>query len=307
MQQHSGQHVLSAAFLRLFAMPTVSFHMGAELCTIDLDAKSVSGEELKRAEGLANDIVMEDRPVEIRFAGLKEARSLGVRKLPAVEWEKLRLIDIRDFDLTACGGTHVSRTGQIGMILARRVEKVRQGVRVEFVCGGRALASARRDYAALSEAAAALSTHVWDVPAQVRKLLAENKASRKVRSELVRESAELQAARLLERSAEQGGLQVVAEVFPGRDLDFIRLLAQKLTGVEGKRTVALLAADQGKLVFAQSPGCVFNMGALLKEAVAEGRGRGGGTRDMAQGELAAGTSPEQVLQAAAGKLQRPAA
>jgi len=103
MQQHSGQHVLSAAFIRLFEMPTVSFHMGDEACTIDLDTKAATAEQVEKAEDLANQIVMEDRPVEIRFVSLEEARRLGLRKLPPVEREQLRLIDIRDFDLTACG------------------------------------------------------------------------------------------------------------------------------------------------------------------------------------------------------------
>ncbi len=133
MQQHSGQHVLSAAFVRLFNMPTLSFHMGTDSCSIDLDTQALSAAQVEAAESLANDVVMEDRPVDIRFVTQEQARQLGVRKLPAIEKDELRLIDIHDFDLTACGGTHVSGTGQIGSILLRKTEKVRQGCRVEFV------------------------------------------------------------------------------------------------------------------------------------------------------------------------------
>src|SRR6185437_9299858 len=194
MQQHSGQHVLSAAFIRLFEMPTVSFHMGDEVCTIDLDAKSATQEQVERAEDLANQVVMEDRRVDIRFVSLEEARGLGLRKLPPVEREQLRLIDIGDFDLTACGGTHVRSTGQIGAILVRKTEKARQGVRVEFVCGGRALAAARRDRLALNDAASVLSAHIWEVPQQVRKAQDEARAARKLRSESLNELAELHAA-----------------------------------------------------------------------------------------------------------------
>ena len=135
MQQHSGQHVLSAAFEKLYKFATVSFHMGDESCTIDLATESVSPKQLQAAERLANEIIAEDRPVEIRFATPDEARIMGVRKIPPAEREKLRLIDIQDFDLNACGGTHVRSTGQIGSILLRKTEKVKQGVRVEFVCG----------------------------------------------------------------------------------------------------------------------------------------------------------------------------
>src|SRR5438552_6942370 len=181
MQQHSGQHVLSAAFVRLFQVPTVSFHMGADYCSIDLDTKTLSAEQVQAAEALANDVVTQDRPVEVHFVTQEEARGLGLRKLPPQEKDQLRLIDIRDFDLTACGGTHVAGTGQIGCILLRKTEKVKQGCRVEFVCGQRAVSTARRDYSALSEAASMFSTHIWDVPQQVRKSLDEVKASRKSR------------------------------------------------------------------------------------------------------------------------------
>ncbi len=124
MQQHSGQHVLSAAFEKLYDIATVSFHMGDESCTIDLAADSVSAKQLQAAEKLANEVIAEDRPVEIRFASPDEARSMGVRKIPPAEREKLRLIDIRDFDLNACGGTHVRSTGQIG---AHSAAKDREG------------------------------------------------------------------------------------------------------------------------------------------------------------------------------------
>ena len=161
MQQHSGQHVLSAAFVELFELPTVSFHMGEESCTIDVDtksdakgdAKSLSPEQVRRAEERANQIVFEDRPVKTHFATAEEARAMGLRKLPPAGRERLRIIDIAGFDLCACGGTHVRSTGQIGAILLRKVEKVKQGTRVEFVCGERAVNFARKDYETLAEAA----------------------------------------------------------------------------------------------------------------------------------------------------------
>ena len=137
--------------------------------------------------------IFDDRPVEIRFATPDEARTLGVRKIPAAEREKLRLIDIENFDLNACGGTHVRSTGQIGSILLRKTEKVRQGVRVEFVCGLRAVATARRDFTTLTDAAAVFSTHIYELPQQARKVLDEAKAAQKVQSKLLEEVAELQA------------------------------------------------------------------------------------------------------------------
>jgi alanyl-tRNA synthetase len=287
VQQHSGQHVLSGAFIRLFNMPTVSFHMGEESCTIDLETAGLSTAQAQKAELLANEVIAEDRPVGIRFVPLEEARQLGLRKLPPKQTGDLRLIDITDFDLTACGGTHVRATGQIGSILLRKIEKVKQGVRVEFVCGLRAVNTARRDYSTLTEAAALYSSHIYDVPEQVRKSQTESKAAGKAQHKLLEELAAFSAERLLAQTA--GSPQVITEFFPDRDAVFIKLLAQKLTA--GKSVViALLASGAGQptMVFAQSPGQKSNMGQLMKDAMAQLGGRGGGSADMAQGGLPAG-------------------
>lgn len=305
VQQHSGQHVLSAAFIRLFNMPTVSFHMGEESCTIDLETTGLSAAQAQKAELLANEVIAEDRPVRIRFVRLEEARQLGLRKLPPKQTGDLRLIDITNFDLTACGGTHVRATGQIASILLRKIEKVKQGVRVEFVCGLRAVNTARRDYTTLTEAAALYSSHIYDVPEQVRKSQAESKALGKAQHKLLEELAAFSAERLLGQAA--GSPQVITEFFPDRDAVFIKLLAQKLTA--GKSSViALLASGSGQptLVFAQTPGQKSNMGQLMKDAMAQLGGRGGGSVDMAQGGLAAGTIDgeklKSLLQETARKL-----
>jgi alanyl-tRNA synthetase len=265
-------------------MPTVSFHMGEESCTIDLETTGLSAAQAQKAEQLANEVIAEDRPVSIRFVPLEEARQLGLRKLPPKQTGDLRLIDIADFDLTACGGTHVRATGQIGSILLRKIEKVKQGVRVEFVCGLRAVNTARRDYTTLTEAAALYSSHLYDVPEQVRKSLAESKAAGKAQHKLLEELAELYSERLVAQAA--GSPQVIAQFFPDRDATFIKLLAQKLTAGKGE-VIALLASGAGQptLVFAQAPGQKSNMGQLMKEAMAQLGGRGGGSADMAQGGL----------------------
>jgi alanyl-tRNA synthetase len=284
MQQHSGQHVLSAAFLRLFNMPTVSFHMGAESCSIDLDTKNLSAAQVESAEALANDVVMENREVNIRFITQEEARGLGLRKIPPVVRDRLRLIEVDDFDLTACGGTHVSSTGQIGCILLRKTEKTRQGWRVDFVCGKRAVATARHDYAVLAESGSLLSSHIWDIPRQIRKLQDESRASRKELEHSMEELADSYAARLLAETAEHNGRKFVVRIFADRDLSFIKLLAQRLTR-QSVGVVAFLGVTSGQpaLVFAQSPGQPFDMGALMKEILARFGGRGGGSKDMAQG------------------------
>lgn len=294
VQQHSGQHVLSAAFIRLFNMPTVSFHMGEESCTIDLETAGLSTAQAQKAELLANEVIAEDRPVTIRFVPLEEARKLGLRKLPPKQTGDLRLIDISDFDLTACGGTHVRATGQIGSILLRKIEKVKQGVRVEFVCGLRAVSTARRDYTMLTEAAALYSSHIYDVPEQIRKSLAEAKTAGKTQHKLLEEIAELYAERLLAQAV--GSPQVITQFLPDRDATFIKLLAQKLTA--GKcAVIALLASGAGQptLVFAQTPGQKSNMGQLMKDAMGQLGGRGGGSVDMAQGGLPVGAADSGII------------
>jgi alanyl-tRNA synthetase len=284
IQQHTGQHVLSAAFIQLFNMATVSFHMGAESCTIDLDSQSVTAEQMQRAERLANEVIAQNRPVAVRFVPLEEARELGLRKLPPKQTGDLRLIDIKDFDLCACGGTHVRATGQIGCILLRKAEKVKQGTRVEFVCGLRAITMARKDYSTLTEAAALYSSHIHELPQQIRKSLEEAKSAAKAQHKLLEELAELQGEKSL--AAVAGSPRVVISVFPERDAVFIKLLAQKLTAGKSD-VVALLASgsEQTTLIFAQSAGLKSNMGQLLKQTLAERGGRGGGSAELAQGGM----------------------
>jgi alanyl-tRNA synthetase len=284
MQQHSAQHVLSAAFVRLFNMPTASFHMADDYCSIDLDAPSLSKEQVESAEQLTNDVVLENRQVEIRFVTRDEAEKLGLRKLPPAERDQLRLIDIREFDLTACGGTHVSATGQIGGVFLRKMEKVRQGYRVEFVAGQRAVSTARRDFSTLTETAALFSAGIYDVPQQARKSLDEIRSLRKQREQSQEELAAALAATLLAETPESKGRKLVVRTFSDRDLNFLKLLAQKLTRQSGA-AIALLATEspQPAVVFAQSAGQPHDMGALLKQTMAKLGGRGGGSKDLAQG------------------------
>jgi len=303
MQQHSGQHVLSAAFIRLYDMPTVSFHMADDYCSIDLDTPALSKTQIESAERLANEIILENRAVDIRFVTRDQAGKLGLRKLPPTERDELRLIDIHDFDLTACGGTHVSHTGQIASVLLRKVEKVRQGWRIEFVAGQRAVATARRDFTTLTEAAALFSAHIYDVPQQARKSLDEIRSLRKQREQSQEELAAAQAAALLAETPETNGRKLVVRTLSDRDLNFIKLLAQKVTRLS-THAVAILAttSPQPSVVFAQSAGQPFDMGALMKETMAKLGGRGGGSKDLAQGGIPSADGIDANLSAIAATL-----
>jgi len=305
MQQHSAQHVLSAAFVRLFNMPTVSFHMGDDYCSIDLDTATLTKEQVEAAEKLANEVMIDNRPVDVHYVTRDEAAGLGLRKLPPAERDQLRLIDVRDFDLTACGGTHVTQTGQIGGILLRKFEKVRQGYRVEFVAGQRAVVTARRDYATLTETASLFSAHIYDVPQQVGKALEEIRALRKQLEQSQEELADSQASSLLAETPEANGRKLITEIFADRDLNLIKLLAQKITR-QSPNAVALLATThpQVALVFAQSAGQAHDMGALMKEVLSKLGGRGGGSKDLAQGGAPSAQGLEAALAGAAETLNR---
>ena len=310
MQQHSAQHVLSAAFVRLFNMPTVSFHMAEDYCSIDLqvsdlDTPALSKEQVESAERLANEIVLENRSVDRRFVTRDEAATLGLRKFPPTERDQLRLIDIRDFDLTACGGTHVNQTGQIGGVFLRKTERVRQGYRVEFVAGQRAVATARRDFNTLTETAALFSAHIYDLPQQARKSLDDVRSLRKQLEQSQDELATAETANLLAETPESHGCKLVVRTFSDRDLNFLKLLAQKLTR-QSPAVISLLATEspQPALVFAQSPGQPHDMGKLLKETLAKLGGRGGGSKDLAQGGAPTAQGLDAALAAAAQSLGR---
>jgi alanyl-tRNA synthetase len=305
MQQHSAQHVLSAAFIELFDMPTVSFHMADDYCSIDLDTPTLTAAQVESAERRANEIVLENRPVSIRYIACKEAASLGLRKPPAEGHDQLRLIDIQNFDLSACGGTHVNSTGQIAGLLCRKFEKVRQGWRVEFVAGQRAVSTARRDFTTLTETAALFSANIYDVPAQARKSLNEVRSLRKQNEQRSAELATSQAANLLAETPEQNGRKLIVRTLPDRDLNSLKLLAQKLTR-QAPNVIALLAAEspQPVLVFAQSPGQPHDMGSLLKQTMADLGGRGGGSKDLAQGGIQDSSALASALAHAENTLKK---
>jgi alanyl-tRNA synthetase len=185
-QQHSGQHLLSAVFLREIGAKTVSFHLGAESSTIDLElregAERIGEHELRRVEDAANVVVSEGRPlmshwIEREMAELMLSRG-DLRKLPEREGP-FRIVQMQGIEFNACGGTHVSNTGAIGAITLRRVEKVKRGWRVEFCCGLRAVRMARRDFELLDGVARVLSVGVGDVPGRVVKLIEDKKAAAK--------------------------------------------------------------------------------------------------------------------------------
>jgi alanyl-tRNA synthetase len=301
MQQHTGQHVLSAAFERTGQYKTVSFHLGAEASSIDLDSDRLSERQLEEAEELANRVVFENRVVQISLRPAEEAGRLGLRK-PTERTGDVRLIEVEAFDLSACGGTHVSRTGAIGIIAVRRFERMKGLTRVEFLCGGRALKTARNDFRTLTEAARLFSGAANDLPILIGKQAEELRNATRTRQKQAEKLAEYQGLELLRTAPEHNGRKLVRLVVPANDLTDAKMLAHAITA--HPNAIALIG-EQGnpaKLYFAQSAGGPAHMGEILKQTVAKLGGKGGGARDFAQGGGLSEDKLEEALDLAASLL-----
>ena len=302
LQQHTGQHLLSAAFIELFGIPTVSFHLGREISTIDLASPEITATQLAEAERRTNQIIFENRPINVLYGTSEELAAAGIRK--KVEREGiLRAVEVEGFDRQPCGGTHASRTGQVGMIILRRLEKLKGNWRVEFVCGWRALRTARADAEALSAAARTFSCAPQDVPAAAAKIAEERQATHRELQRLIEQLADLQAAALAEEAVAMNGsgVRVISTLLPDADAAYARLLATKLVARSGRR--ALLATSGGHIVFAQSSGADRDMNALLRECVSHEGGKGGGSHDFAQGSVPDPSRAAAVLEQALAILR----
>lgn len=277
MQQHTGQHVLSAAFDSLLDARTESFHLGADYATIDL-ARELTPQQIARAEDDANRVVWEDRAVHIRFVDAAEAASLPLRKAPAREGT-LRLIDVDGYDLSACGGTHVPRTGAIGIIAVTGWERFKGGLRVGFVCGGRALHTHRRLRDLVSDSARLLSTMDDEIPAGIERLHAEAKETKRQIRDLHSKLAGHEADRLA-ASAQDG---IVIATLDGWDPNGLKGIASAITARPGF-VVALLGGPSPRaVVIARSTDRSTDSGAVLKQLAAKFGGKGGGRPELAQG------------------------
>ena len=299
MQQHTGQHLLSAMFQERFGLPTVSFHLGAEICTIDLRGPEPTEKILEGAERAANQVIFEDRPVNVRYGTADQLSQLGVRK--EVDRQGiLRAIEIEAADLQPCGGTHVKSTGQIGIVLVRRCTKVRQDWRVEFVCGRRAERLARHDFQLLRQTAETLRSAPEDIVSAVSRTLAERDANFKSLRAAQERLAEAEATLALRAATPRSdGFRVVSRVFEGVPADYLGFFATAFTNSE-KAIALLAAADGGHLLFAQHATAGKDMNALLQQVLEKMGGKGGGTRDFARGRLSESAKAQQALDIAMG-------
>jgi len=297
MQQHTGQHLLSAVFAELYRAATLSFHLGQESSTIDVDKPALDAAAIRAVEERTNAIVFENRRVSVSFEDAAAAADL---RKPSEREGTLRIVAIEDFDRSACGGTHVRATGEIGPVLIRKLERIRGSLRVEFLCGWRAVRRARADYDALARAAQLFSAPLDEVPQLVSAQLEEARAADKVRRRLEAGLAGYRGRELYDATPPgAAGLRRLVERFPSGSLDELRAVAQSFTAQPRAVYIAAIENPPSVLV-AASEDSGIDAGKTLKAAVAQAGGRGGGTPRLAQGSVPGTGELLQVLSVMSG-------
>jgi len=285
MQHHTGQHILTQAFVQIADAKTIGFHLSMDSVTIDLDASSLSDEQIDAAEDLANQIIWENRPVTARLRDMDDQEGVRIRRLPKhLLTDGLRVIDIDGFDVTACGGTHVAHTGEIGIIKVLKLEKRGGKIRVEFRCGKRALLDLREKNRVAQRLAADLDCRVPEAPAMLTRLRDDYRAQTAALKAASNQLIDYEAAELLANTPLRAdGIKIITAAFDGRDAGELKLLAGRL--VTQPDVIALLgtAGEKSMLFFARSENLPQDMGALLKNMLGAMGGRGGGQPHFAQG------------------------
>ncbi len=296
MQQHHGQHLLSAACEHLFQFRTLSFHLGTTSSTIDLDTPALTTEQATAIEDLVNQMIWEDRPVEARFVSPEELATMPLRKPPTKE-QNVRVVSVPDFDYSACGGTHPRSTGGVGMLHIRRWERRGETTRVEFLCGQRALRDYRTRDALVAQLATDFSVGVEELAEAVTRLRNSEEQGRKHIRKITEQLIGFEAKYLIARADMAGIRQVVHQAFEGRELEEVRMLARAIAENGG---VALLGlhGPRTQIVFAAPESADVDCGTLLRTTLAPFGGRGGGQRTLAQGGLPDDERLLEVLEAA---------
>lgn len=296
MQQHSGQHMLSAAFESACQARTESFHLGTGSSTIDLN-RVLSPDQIAAAEDEANRIVWQDREVRIQFAERGEAAAIALRKESAREGT-LRLIEVSDFDRSACGGTHVARTGVIGIIAITGWEKFKGGTRVEFLCGRRALGRIREWRDVFSATSRVLSVLPSGLAAGIERLQAENKALGRTVREMQEQLAGHVAAELVNQGAPaSNGRVVVARALEGWDAVGLKSVASAAAATPGVCAALFSATSPALLVVARAADAGVDASAVIKALIGRFGGKGGGKPEMAQAGGLQGEVNEMVTAA----------
>lgn len=285
MQHHTGQHILSRAFIKVAKAETVSFHLGREATTIDVGRTDLSAAEMTAVEQLANRVIWENRPVYISFASQEVLAELPLRKRPPVkDGQPVRLVDIDGFDLTACGGTHVAHTGAIGLIKIVKQERRGDKTRVEFLCGHRAVSDYDEKNDTVHTLMGELTTAQNELLPSIQKLKEERREAYRTVKQLQEALQAYEAAALLAEAQQLGDSRVVAQVFVDKTAAELKTLASQLTDNPAVVALLALAGEKCMLLFKRSDDAAGEMQVLLKQTLQQlGSRAGGGTAEQAQG------------------------
>jgi alanyl-tRNA synthetase len=293
MQQHSGQHILSQAFIQVAEWPTVSFHLGIDNCTIDLATKEVNKEQVSAVELLANKIIWENRTIQSHLVDQESVEALTIRKAPDIDGDQYRLVDIADFDLCACGGTHVSRTGEIGLIKIVKVEQRGPNTRIEFHCGQRALSDYGYKNEILNSLSSELTTGYSEIEHSINSIREDAKNTRQQLKKQSKKLVEYESQKLLSETDKTDEVKIVCQVFVNRNPDEIRMLANKIAQSGSNVALLGLAGSKSQIIFASSRNIPFEINNILKQTLPFlGEATGGGSAFFAQGGGPAATQEE---------------
>lgn len=296
MQQHTGQHILSAAFEQLLDAETVGFHMGREMVTIDVATDDLTQEQANDVEDLANRIVYENRPVNARFVEREELAVLPLRK-PSSVTENIRLVTVQDFDYNPCGGTHPLHTGEVGPIKILSWERYKGHVRLQFICGLRALRALREKHLILRELSRQLSSSETELPMQVERLLTGQRELERNLRDANEQILEMEVERLLKTGKQEADVHFITAIFTNRSMQDLQKLARLITQRDAKVLVLLVTEDGERVQFVCACGehIGLAMNDLAKAVLPYINGKGGGNPKMAQGGGSTDKSAADVL------------
>jgi alanyl-tRNA synthetase len=293
MQQHTGQHILSQAFIQVAEAETLSFHLSENVVTIDVDRLDMTDAEIATVERRANEAVWANLPVTVRFVEQSELAELPLRKVPPIRNGRLRLIDIQNYDLTACGGTHVSHTGSVGLIKIIKQEKRGEKTRIEFCCGARALQDYEQKHTIVSSLTAELTTGINEVIQSINKMRQESKQAQRTIKKQEEALMAVEAQQFIANGTPIGSATLIKQTFADDSTTDLRSLAAQLIKQE---KVIVLFGQSGKrtqLLFSRADNVPGDMNQLLQTALTQlGDGGGGGGPNFAQGGGPAHTSQE---------------